>query len=94
MTEWPEIWGMSFNVEKCTVMHMGPRKTWHEYSKGGIILKTNKEDRDIGVTMNSSLQAGMQCRKAAMIASVVLGQVSRVFHYRDRYAFVNLYNSK
>jgi hypothetical protein len=37
MTEWAEMWGMSFNVEKCKVMHVGPWKTWHEYS--------NKEDR-------------------------------------------------
>jgi hypothetical protein len=82
---------MSFNVGKCKVMHVGPRNPGYEYSMGGTVLKTTVEERDIGVTVSSSLKPGAQCKKAARTASAVLGQVSRAFHYRDRFTFVNLY---
>jgi hypothetical protein len=52
---------------------------------------TTSEERDIGVTVCSNLKQGAQCRKAARTAAAVLGQVSRVFHYRDRFTFVKLY---
>jgi hypothetical protein len=90
MTKWAEEWGMAFNVGKCKVMHVGPRNLGYEYSMGGTVLKTTVEERDIGVTVSSSLKPGAQCKKAARTALAVLGQVSRAFHFRDRFTFVNL----
>jgi hypothetical protein len=58
---------------------------------GDTLLSTTKEERDIGVTMSSNLRPGAQCSKVARTASAVLGQISRAFHYRDRYTFMNLY---
>jgi hypothetical protein len=74
MTEWAEVRGMSFNIEICKVMHVGSRNPGpHEYSVGGIILRTTKEERYIGLTVSSSLKPGAQCKKAARTVSAVLG---------------------
>jgi hypothetical protein len=91
MEEWADTWGMSFNVNKCKVMHIGPRNPCYENNIGGVRLDTTKEERDIGVTVSSNLKPGAQCSKAAGSAATVLGQISRAFHYRDRYTFVSLY---
>lgn len=82
---------MSFNMSKCKVMHIGQRNPGYEYTMGDTLLSTTKEERDIGVTMSSNLRPGAQCSKVARTASAVLGQISRAFHYRDRYTFMNLY---
>ena len=50
-----------------------------------------EEEKDIGVTVHRSLKPAKHCRKAAGIAGAVLRQLTRNFHYRDRYVFKKLY---
>ena len=50
-----------------------------------------EEEKDIGVTVHKSLKPAKHCRKAAGIAGAVLRQLTRNFHYRDRYVFKKLY---
>ena len=60
---------------------------------GGSKLETTEEERDLGVIMSRKLKPGPQCAKAARTAQMVLGQISRAFHYRDKYVFVRLYKT-
>jgi ribonuclease P/MRP protein subunit RPP40 len=90
-TEWAAQWGMSFNVSKCKVMHVGARNPGHAYNMEGVQLSTTKEERDIGVTVSNNLRPGPQCAKAAKTASAVLRQIARAFHFRDRFTFISLY---
>ena len=54
--EWAETWGMSFNVSKCKVMHIGRHNPQYEYTMGGIKLGTTEEERDIGVAIAKNLK--------------------------------------
>ena len=60
---------------------------------GGGKLETTEEERDLGVIMSRKLKPGPQCVKAARTAQMVLGQISRAFHYRDKYVFMRLYKT-
>jgi hypothetical protein len=82
---------MSFNIAKCKVMHVGHGNPGYEYKMAGEKLSETKEEGDIGVTVSSNLRPGAQCAKAARTAGAVLAQISKAFHYRDRYTFINLY---
>ena len=82
---------MAFNVKKCKIMHFGSRNPNTRYSMAGQDLETTNEERDMGVTISSSLKPSAQCTKAARTATVVLGQIARAFQYRDRHIFVRLY---
>lgn len=82
---------MAFNVAKCHVMHIGPKNPRNSYKMAGVVLGTSESERDIGVTVDHNLKPSVQCKKAAQTASVVLGQIIRSFHYRDRHVFVRLY---
>ena len=35
LSDWSETWQMKFNVDKCKVMHLGPRNMHWNYSMGG-----------------------------------------------------------
>jgi hypothetical protein len=48
-------------------------------------------ERDLGVIIDKSLKPSAQCKKAAAKAKMVLSQITRNFHYRDRKYFLNLY---
>lgn len=91
LVEWAKKWGMSFNVAKCKVMHFGLGNVQQSYYMNGVELGKTNEERDIGVTISNDLKPSAQCKKAAMTASKVSGQLSRHFHYRDRHVFTKLY---
>jgi len=88
---WAARWGMAFNTAKCKVMHVGRHNPRYEYKMGEQTLATTESERDIGVLVSSDLKPSEQCAKAARTANAVLGQISRAFHYRDRWTFVRLY---
>ena len=60
------------------------------FAPGGTVLESSKEEKDIGVIISDSLKPS-QCAVAARKANQVLGQMSRSFHYRDRFTWIQLY---
>src|SRR6218665_3342585 len=54
MFRWSQDWQMLFNLEKCSVMHMGKRNQELSYEMGGKVLKVSEEERDLGVIMHRS----------------------------------------
>ena len=91
LCDWARTWGMAFNESKCHVMHVGLHNPGHVYYMNGVRLEASEKERDVGVTISSSLKPAQQCQKAAQTASAVLSQITRAFHYRDRHVFLSLY---
>lgn len=88
---WAEEWGMSFNVNKCKILHIGRTNPRYEYNMNNIPLKSVQAEKDIGVWIDSSLKPNKQCAEASRTGNAVLGKILRAFHYRDKHTFLNLY---
>jgi len=88
---WAHKWGMSFNVAKCKVLHVGRNNPQYEYYMDGMKLGVTEVEKDVGVMVAKSLKPSEQCEAAAGRATSVLYQIRRNFHYRDRSTFVRLY---
>jgi hypothetical protein len=56
----------------------------------GVVLEKTSQEKDLGVMVMDTLKPAAQCAKVAKTAQVVLGQITRAFHYRDRRTFVRL----
>jgi ribonucleases P/MRP protein subunit RPP40 len=93
LTKWSEKWGMEFNVKKCKVVHFGRSNNRGDYKMLGETLTKAEVERDIGVEVHQSLKPSMQCAKAAATAKLILSQITRSFHYRDRHTFLKLYKT-
>jgi hypothetical protein len=91
LMEWAELWGMTFNIEKCKVMHVGRNNPKYDYYMNRIKLKVVEDETDVGVIIHNDLKPSKQCQKAANTAASVLKTVQRNFHYRDKLVFVRLY---
>lgn len=91
LCEWARKWGMSFNVKKCKVMHIGHSNKKRDYTMEGQQLEKTLEEKDIGVYMTRDLKPSTHCGRAANMATSVLRQIQKNFHYRDRHTFVKLY---
>lgn len=91
LVEWAEKWAMSYNLKKCKILHVGTSNPGYRYVMAGQELQVVEEEKDIGILVHKSLKPAKNCQKAAAMAGVVLRQVTKNFHYRDRTIFRRLY---
>jgi hypothetical protein len=91
LCRWAREWGMTFNVGKCKIMHVGRSNPRYSYSMNGVQLKTVEEETDVGVIVQSNMKPAKQCQTAANKANAVLKTIWRNFYCRDRKVYLNLY---
>ena len=89
MVRWAREWGMEFNTAKCKIMNVGHNNPGYQYTMGGVVLQEVEEEKDVGVTVHRSLKPSRHCQKAAGMATGVLRQLAKNFHYRDRYTLAS-----
>src|SRR6218665_1178415 len=93
MFRWSQDWQMLFNLEKCSVRHMGKRNQELSYEMGGKVLKVSEEERDLGVIMHRSAKPSRQCTEALKKANSTVGMIRRTIVTRDKDAILRLYKS-
>ena len=91
LVKWAETWCMSFNTDKCKVLHVGRNNAKTSYSMYGTALAETEQERDIGVIISNTMKPSAQCSEAARRATNILTQISRSFLYRDKETFIQLY---
>jgi Reverse transcriptase (RNA-dependent DNA polymerase)/Endonuclease-reverse transcriptase len=91
LVEWAKKWGMSFNEQKCKVMHVGKNNPQYVYTMNGVKLTVVEEEKDVGITIHRSLKPGRHCERVAATATGILHQLAKSFHYRDKQVFLRLY---
>jgi hypothetical protein len=93
LNEWSEKWQMSFNVEKCKVMHFGINNARVEYRMKERKLAETTEEKDLGVIVSNDLKVGKQCEKAAKKGNQILGLIKRTIISREKKVILNLYKT-
>ena len=91
LCEWARSWQMHFNVDKCKVLHLGPKNPNLNYWMDGTQIQSVTQEKDLGVIISDNAKPSEQCAKAAKKANQVLGQLLRSFQCRDRSTLVQLY---
>lgn len=91
--EWSVDWQMSFNVDKCVVMHVGSNNISNSYTLGNQKLKSSNKEKDLGVIMDSSLKFSEQCSVAVKSANRTLGLIKRTIKSRGKNVLVRLYKA-
>ena len=80
LMKWSQDWQMDFNVDKCHIMHIGPKNKEYKYTMGEQELQESEFEKDIGVLIQKNLKPSLQCAKAAKTANAILAQISRGYH--------------
>ena len=73
---------MRFNVDKCSVIHLGRKNEQFNYKLGDHDLQKSVKERDLGVIVDSSMKWSEQCNVAIKNANSTLGIIRR--HIRSR----------
>ena len=88
--EWADTWGMTFNADKCKVMHIGRNNQKLPYTMSGQKMKITELEKDLGVLISEDMKPSQHCAKAAKSANATLGQIS-LFHYRNKQMLAKLF---
>jgi ribonuclease P/MRP protein subunit RPP40 len=91
MFAWSQEWLMLFNVAKCKVLHIGRNNPRYEYEMNGVKLEAVEEERDLGVSVSSSLKSASHCSTASKKANRALGLIQRAFRCRNKQFVLPLY---
>ena len=51
LCRWAETWNMSFNVDKCKVLHYGKGNNEYKYSTCGQQLEVVELEKDLGIIL-------------------------------------------
>ena len=83
VSDWSAKWQLPFNVEKCTVLHVGSRSSEEFYTLNGVQLKSTDSERNPGIFMNTDLKFRKQAASAVAKASQILVVIRRSFQAID-----------
>jgi len=84
---------MSFNIDKCKVMHFGRLNEAHSYYLDGLPLAEVSEEKDLGIIITKDLKVSQQCASAYAKASKMLGIINRTINYKSTEVMLRLYKS-
>ena len=87
--EWAVDSQMSFNVDKCKVLHI----VQANYTMNGKQLATVEQEKDLGVVISSYLKPSKQCSEVVKTANKLIGFIGRSFEFRTEEIILNPYNA-
>ena len=97
LSQWTNEWLLSFNIDKCKVMHIGKNNPKLEYTmrtenENKILIET-REEKDLGVWITNDLKPEKQVIAASQRAMTVLRSVKRAFVRFDIETFSIIYTT-
>ena len=97
LSQWTNDWLLSFNVDKCKVMHIGKNNPKLDYTmrtenENRMLIETSEEN-DLGVWITNDLKHEKQVIAASQRAMAVLRSVRRAFVRFDIETFSIIYTS-
>ena len=84
---------MSFNTDKCTVIHMGKNNKEAVYKMGSNVLQKSTLERDLGIMISRTGKSSKQCALAVKKANGILGMIKRNIQFKSKDVIVRLYKA-
>ena len=90
---WSKKWLLTFNQNKCKVIHIGKSNPRNAYDLGGTLLQETEKEKDLGVLVTKDLKAGDQVASAAAAANSMLWRIRKSFTCLDQQTLPALYKA-
>ena len=93
LEDWSVKWQMLFNVDKCSIMHLGKTNANHLYKIGNNMLKYSDKERDLGVIVDKTLKFSEQVNSVVCKANATLGMIRRNITCKNKFIVTRLYKA-
>ena len=83
---------MSFNVDKCSVIHIGHTNMQNNYNMSNQQLPITDQQRDLGIIISKDLKLQKQTEKSCKTANIVLWFIASNFRYTNKELILHFSN--
>src|SRR6476661_245239 len=91
--QWSLDWQMQFNVDKCSVIHVGHGNKCSTYKLGNADLRSSDCEKDLGVIVDNNMKFSEQCSKSVKSANITLGLIRRTIKNKNKNVVIKLYKA-
>ena len=92
--QWSNKWLLKFHPDKCVTLSINSKMSEdRSYSMGNTKLKSVKQEKDIGIIIDSDLSFGEHISCKVNKANKVMGLIRRTFSYLDNDMFRKLFKA-
>ena len=84
---------MQFNIDKCSVIHLGKNNPNSRYTLCNKEIKTTTNEPDLGVIVDSSMKFSEHCNAIARSANATLGMIKRNIVSRNKNIITKIYKA-
>ena len=91
--QWSLDWQKLFNVDKCSVLHLGYNNKEYDYKLVCDVIRCSATEKDLNVVNDRSGKSSEQCILAARIANTVLGMIKRNISLKSKDVIVRFYKA-
>ena len=93
LENWASDWQMQFNIDKCSVIHLGKNNPNSRYTLCNKEIKSTTNERDLGVIVDSSMKFSEHCNAIARSANATLGMIKRNIVSRNKNIITKIYKA-
>ena len=93
LVDWTNQWQISFNTDKCKVLHLGRDNPCHRYKMDGNDLESTEVEKDLGVHVDKDLSFDFHMNECVKKANKIVGMISRYIDFKDKSVMVPLFKS-
>ena len=93
LVEWSNKWQMSFNVDKCSVMHIRHNNMQSNYNMSNQQLPTKDQQQDLEIITTKDLKWRKETENSCKTANRVLRFITRNFRYKNKELILPVYKS-
>ena len=90
---WANKWKMSYNIDKCKIMHLGVKNNHFKYTLYDKELTESDCEKDLGVYVNNKLKSNSHVSIVTKRANKIFGLISRTFEFKTEVTIINLFNA-
>ena len=93
LERWSTKWQLAFNTTKWKVLNFGTSNPKHSYTLNNHILEKSKNEKDLGVTIDTELKLHEHTAAHIKKGNQVLGLIKKSYRTRDSLTISTLYKS-
>ena len=90
---WSEKWLLSFNSQKCKVLHLGKNNPKFNYKINDNDLEVTLEEKDLGVIMDPNLSFEKHIVEKIKKANSIAGLISRTINFKTKEIMILLFKA-
>ncbi len=93
LVNWSKKWQMTYNIDKCKVLHTGSNNNCTNYTMKSTEITKVKREKDLRVIIRNDLKPGKHSTEVVKSTNKLIGFIGRTFEFKLEKVVLTLFNA-